>query len=47
VVNDWRLRLHLDFDHAFATTQLPERPDYEQANTFLIQARQSMVHLAS
>jgi uncharacterized protein len=42
-VNDWRLRLHQDFDHAFATTSLPERPDYSRANDFLIRARRSRV----
>lgn len=42
-VNEWRLALHKDFDHAFETTTLPERPDYEWANNFLIRARQQMV----
>jgi uncharacterized protein len=42
-VNDWRLRLHQDFDRAFATTPLPERPDYAKANDFLIRARRSRV----
>ncbi len=42
-VNQWRLSLHEDFDLAFANTHLPERPDYEQANAFLIRARQSRV----
>jgi uncharacterized protein len=42
-VNRWRLSLHQDFDLAFANTQLPERPDYEQANAFLIKARRAMV----
>jgi predicted nucleotidyltransferase len=42
-VNRWRLSLHEEFDHTFATTHLPERPDYEKANAFLIQARRSMV----
>ncbi|MBE9010598.1 nucleotidyltransferase domain-containing protein [Pseudanabaenaceae cyanobacterium LEGE 13415] len=38
-VNAWRLSLHEQFDRAFSTTQLPERPDYEKANRFLIEAR--------
>jgi uncharacterized protein len=38
-VNAWRLSLHKDFDTAFANTQLPERPDYEKVNVFLIHAR--------
>jgi uncharacterized protein len=42
-VNAWRLRLHQEFDRAFANTHLPERPDYEQANAFLIRARQSQM----
>ncbi|WP_299493687.1 nucleotidyltransferase domain-containing protein [Acaryochloris sp. IP29b_bin.137] len=42
-VDQWRLQLHQDFEQAFAHTQLPERPNYEQANAFLIKARQSMV----
>jgi hypothetical protein len=41
-VNDWRLSLHQAFDRAFASTHLPERPDYEQANAFLLRARRSM-----
>lgn len=42
-VDQWRLQLHRQFEQAFAQTQLPERPNYEQANAFLIEARQSMV----
>jgi uncharacterized protein len=38
-VNDWRKELHQDFEKAFSETQLPERPDYEAANKFLIKAR--------
>ncbi|HYG81633.1 MAG TPA: nucleotidyltransferase domain-containing protein [Pyrinomonadaceae bacterium] len=38
-VNAWRLALHRDFDLAFANTRLPERPDYERVNAFLIRAR--------
>lgn len=41
-VNAWRLRLHKEFDSAFASTRLPEYPDYERANEFLLKARQSM-----
>ena len=39
-VEAWRLSLHADFDTAFEKTTLPERPDYEAANSFLIRARQ-------
>lgn len=42
-VNEWRLQLHKEFDSAFQQTQLPERPDYEAANAFLIKARRRMV----
>jgi predicted nucleotidyltransferase len=35
----WRKGLHRDFDAALEKTQLPERPDYERANAFLIKAR--------
>jgi uncharacterized protein len=42
-VNAWRLDLHHSFDRAFANTHLPERPDYEKANAFLIRARRSQV----
>ncbi len=41
-VNEWRLDLHQEFDQAFAQTRLPERPNYEAANAFLIKARRSM-----
>jgi predicted nucleotidyltransferase len=37
----WRLSLHRDFDLALRATRLPERPDYERANKFLIKARQA------
>lgn len=42
-VDKWRLSLHQEFDKSFAVTKLPERPDYEKANAFLIKARRSMV----
>jgi hypothetical protein len=38
-VENWRLSLHQEFNTAFETTTLPERPDYEGANAFLISAR--------
>jgi hypothetical protein len=38
-VDAWRKELHCDFERALAETQLPERPDYEKANEFLIRAR--------
>jgi uncharacterized protein len=42
-VNKWRLDLHKKFDRSLSNTLLPERPDYEQANTLLIEARKAMV----
>lgn len=42
-INAWRLELHQAFDAAFAATRLPERPDYERVNAFLLRARRSMV----
>lgn len=42
-VNEWRLQLHKEFDAAYTSTPLPERPDYERANTFLIKARRSVI----
>lgn len=44
-VERWRLSLHAQFDDAFRTTHLPERPDYEQANAFLIKARRAELDL--
>ena len=43
-VNDWRKELHRDFEKALAETKLPERPDYERANEFLIRARRDMAN---
>lgn len=40
-VNAWRLKLQSDFETAFQQTNLPERPDYERANEFLIKARRA------
>jgi hypothetical protein len=42
-VNEWRLALHKDFERALESTSLPDRPDYEKANDFLVWARRSMV----
>lgn len=38
-VEEWRLALHTELDGALARTMLPEQPDYERANQFLIRAR--------
>jgi len=42
-VNAWRLSLHREFDKAFTESKLPDRPDYERADAFLIKARRSMI----
>jgi predicted nucleotidyltransferase len=41
-VDVWRKELHHDFERALAETRLPERPDYEAANRFLIKARRQI-----
>jgi predicted nucleotidyltransferase len=41
-VDTWHKELHRDFERALAETKLPERPDYETANRFLIRARKEM-----
>lgn len=38
-VDAWRKELHRDFERALSETKLPERPDYEAANAFLVRAR--------
>jgi len=42
-VDAWRKELHRDLEHALTETKLPERPDYETANRFLVKARREMV----
>ena len=42
-VDEWRLRLHRELDTAYERTRLPEWPDYERVNAFLVRARQSTV----
>jgi predicted nucleotidyltransferase len=43
-VNTWRKELHRDFECVLAETRLPERPDYEAANRFLVKARREMTY---
>lgn len=38
-VDQWRRGLHKEFDEALQRTSLPDRPDYEQANRFLVKVR--------
>jgi predicted nucleotidyltransferase len=42
-VEAWRLQLHQKFDRALEQTNLPERPDYERVNAFLVKARRLAV----
>jgi hypothetical protein len=46
-VDAWRLELHRAFDVAFSATTLPDRPDFDRANTFLLKARRSVVDVKS
>ena len=41
-VDAWRKELHHDFERTLTDTKLPERPDYEAANCYLIKARREM-----
>ena len=41
-VNAWRLNLHQEFETAYAMTPLPDSPDYQTVNEFLLRARRSM-----
>jgi hypothetical protein len=38
-VEEWRLLVHRELDKALESTDLPEHPDYERANAFLLRAR--------
>jgi len=40
-VDRWRHELHAEFDQALNTTSLPDRPDFDAANDFLIDARRT------
>ena len=42
-VDRWRKQLHKEFDAAWQTTQLPQHPDFDRVDRFLLRARQSMV----
>jgi predicted nucleotidyltransferase len=42
-IEAWRKQLHAEFDRALEETDLPERPDYERANEFLVKARRLAV----
>lgn len=40
-IDRWRLELHQQFNLALLHTKLPDRPDYEKANAFLVKARRA------
>ncbi len=40
-IDAWRLALHRTFEEAFHRTALPERPDVDTVNAFLLRARRS------
>jgi predicted nucleotidyltransferase len=42
-VNEWRVKLHEEFEQLFQQNRLPEAPDYVAANDILVRARKSMV----
>lgn len=42
-IEGWRHELHRTLDDAYRSTRLPDRPDYQAANRFLIEARRSAV----
>lgn len=42
-IEAWRKELHKEFDRALDETNLPERPDYERANEFLVRARRAAI----
>lgn len=41
MIDRWRLGLHRQFEKAYRTTSLPDRPDYAAVNAFLIRARRA------
>ena len=43
-IDRWRQELHQQFDAAAVATKLPERPDYERANAYLLKARRAMAN---
>lgn len=42
-VNSWRKDLHREFGAAWVKTKLPEHPEYDRVNAFLVKARRSKV----
>ncbi len=44
-IDQWRLELHKEFEREHERTQLPDAPDYEAANRYLLRARKYAVNL--
>ncbi len=42
-VDAWRKSLHRDFDQAWSKTKLPDHPDFDRVNAFLVKARRSKI----
>lgn len=42
-IEAWRHELHRTLDEAYRATRLPDRPDYDAVNAFLLKARRSAV----
>lgn len=42
--DSWKKKLQIEFESAFQTTKLPDRPDYERANAFLVDARRRAIN---
>ena len=42
--NQWRMALQRQFEAAFERTDLPDRPDYERINDFLVRARRLAIN---
>jgi predicted nucleotidyltransferase len=44
-VEKWRLSLHSEFDAVYQTSSLPDRPDYQKANDFLVASRRAALSI--
>lgn len=38
-IDAWRLKVHAQFDRAFEASSLPQKPDYQTINAFVVRAR--------
>jgi hypothetical protein len=46
-VEAWRLRLHAQFDSALSTSRIPDHPDFDRVDRFLIEVRREMAERES